>query len=404
MAVEINGDAATLSTQVKQAIPHIKKKSHTNKKIEKDHLGLMGNYALLFIIIIFVMYSGCSAPPTPPEVHHAEVQKLALLKAAADVYTPDKYRNYTAAHMDAKDNFIKENAAKLQWFKDYTPVREQFRMLLGEGNTILATVKNIKEEKARNFEQRIASLRERVNSLKDSTAKINEGRLLRKSLSKAEVLLTEAGFLYKKGDYDTAEAKLNSVNTYALESMDIAHSILSRYMDKKQVEKWRKLVEETLAESRSKGIVVIIVSKIDQNLMVYKKGKKIETYDIGLGRNGLKDKLYSGDEGTPEGRYYIIKKNAGSRFYKALLFDYPNKEDRMRFDQAKKKGLIPARTGIGSLLEIHGGGSDGMTRGCISLEDKDMDRLFEIVKEGTPVTIVGAINGTYEMLSSIKDS
>jgi hypothetical protein len=76
----------------------------------------------------------------------------------------------------------------------------------------------------------------------------------------------------------------------------------------------------------------------------------------------------------------------------------------MRFDKAKKKGLIPARTGIGSLLEIHGGGSDGMTKGCISLEDKDMERLFEIVKEGTPVTIVGAINGTYEMLSSIKDS
>ncbi len=403
MAVEINGDAATLSTQVKQAIPHIKKKSHTNKKIEKDHLGLMGNYALLFIIIIFVMYSGCSSPPTPPEVHHAEVQKLALLKADADVYTPDKYRNYTAAYMDAKDNFIKENA-KLQWFKDYTPVREQFRMLLGEGNTILATVKNIKEEKARNFEQQISSLRERVNSLKDSTSTINEGRLLRKGLSKADVLLTEARFLYKKGDYDAAEAKLKKVNSYALESMDIAHSILSRYMDKKQVEKWRKLVEETLAESRSKGIVVIIVSKIDQNLMVYKKGKKIETYDIGLGRNGLKDKLYSGDGGTPEGRYYIIKKNAGSRFYKALLFDYPNKEDRMRFDKAKKKGLIPARTGIGSLLEIHGGGSDGMTRGCISLEDKDMDRLFEIVKEGTPVTIVGAINGTYEMLSSIKDS
>jgi L,D-peptidoglycan transpeptidase YkuD (ErfK/YbiS/YcfS/YnhG family) len=305
--------------------------------------------------------------------------------------------------MDAKDSFIKENA-KLQWFKDYTPVREQFRMLLGEGNTILATVKNIKEEKARNFEQQISSLRERVNSLKDSTSTINEGRLLRKGLSRADVLLTEAGFLYKKGDYDAAEAKLKKVNSYALESMDIAHSILSRYMDKKQVEKWRKLVEETLAESRSKGIVVIIVSKIDQNLMVYKKGKKIETYDIGLGRNGLKDKLYSGDGGTPEGRYYIIKKNAGSRFYKALLFDYPNKEDRMRFDKAKKKGLIPARTGIGSLLEIHGGGSDGMTRGCISLEDKDMDRLFEIVKEGTPVTIVGAINGTYEMLSSIKDS
>ena len=363
----------------------------------------MRHYLLLFSIVIYLVCMGCSAPPIPPGVQHAEVQKLALWRAGATIFTPDEYQSYTAAYSDVKDKFIKENA-RILWLRDYTSVREQFRIVLGEGNKILATIKKIKEEKDQGFEQRISSLREGLDSLKNSTAAINEGRLLRKNLSKAEVLLTEAGFLYKKGDYDAAEAKLNSVNTYTLESMDIAHSILSRYMDKKQVEKWRKLVEETLAESKSKGIVVIIVSKIDQNLIVYKKGKKIETYDIGLGRNGLKDKLYAGDGATPEGKYYIVKKNAGSKFYKALLFDYPNKEDKIRFDQAKKKGLIPARTGIGSLLEIHGGGSDGMTRGCISLEDTDMDSLFGMVKEGTPVTIVGAINGTYEIPSSIKDT
>jgi murein L,D-transpeptidase YafK len=174
-------------------------------------------------------------------------------------------------------------------------------------------------------------------------------------------------------------------------------------MDKEVVQRWRALTKETIADSKTKGIVVIIVSKLDQKLMVYRKGKIIETYNIGLGRNGLKDKLYAGDGATPEGRYYIVKKNAWSRFYKALLFDYPNKEDRIRFDRAKKKGLIPAGTGIGSLLEIHGGGADGMTKGCISLENKDMDKLFKIVTLGTPVTIVGAIKDNHEILSSIRD-
>lgn len=363
----------------------------------------MRPYYMLFPIIFYLACIGCSKPMVPIEVKYVEVQRLALRNADAQTFTPDRYKTYTTAYSDAKDGLIKENT-RFPWLRDYASVREEFRMVLGQGNAILATVKRIKSEKARYFEQRISSLRKEINSLKNSTSMINEGRLLRKSLSKAEVLLTEADSLYKKYDYDAADVKLRSVNTYALESMEIAHSILSRYMDKEEVQRWRALVEETIAESKNKGIVVIIVSKIDQNLKVYKKGKIFGTYNIGLGRNGLKDKLYSGDGATPEGRYYIVRKNAGSRFYKALLFDYPNKEDRIRFDRAKKKGLIPAGTGIGSLLEIHGGGADGMTRGCISLENKDMDRLFQIVMKGTPVTIVGAINYNHEILSSIRDT
>jgi lipoprotein-anchoring transpeptidase ErfK/SrfK len=362
----------------------------------------MRPYYMIFFIILYLACIGCSKPTVPIGVKYAEVQKLALWSADAQTFTPDRYQGYAAAYSDAKDRFIKENM-RSPWLRNYASVREEFRMVLGEGNAILATVKRIKSEKARDFEQRISSLRREIDSLKHSTSMINEGRLLRKSISKAEVLLTEADYLYRKYDYDAADVKLKGVNTYALESMEIAHSILSRYIDKEVVQRWRALVKETIDESKRKGIVFIIVSKIDQKLMVYKKGKIIEAYNIGLGRNGLKDKLYAGDGATPEGRYYIVKKNAGSRFYKALLFDYPNNEDRIRFNQAKKKRLIPAGTGIGSLLEIHGGGADGMTKGCISLENKDMDGLFEIVAQGTPVTIVGAINDNHEILSSIKD-
>jgi len=362
----------------------------------------MRPYYMLFSIIFYLACIGCNKPTVLIEVKYAEVQRLALWSSDAQTFTPDRYQDYTAAYNNAKDRLIKENT-KFPWLRDYASVREEFRMVLGQGNIMLATVNRIKSEKARDFEQRISSLRKQIDSLKNSTSMINEGRLLRKSLSKAEVLLTEADSLYRKYDYDAANIKLRSVNTYALESMEIAHSILSRYMDKEVVQRWRALAQETIADSKSKGIVVIIVSKIDQNLMVYKKGKLIETYNIGLGRNGLKDKLYAGDGATPEGRYYIVKKNAGSRFYKALLFDYPNKEDRIRFDRAKKKGFIPAGTGIGSLLEIHGGGADGMTKGCISLENKDMDKLFKIVTLGTPVTIVGAIKDNHEILSSIRD-
>jgi lipoprotein-anchoring transpeptidase ErfK/SrfK len=42
------------------------------------------------------------------------------------------------------------------------------------------------------------------------------------------------------------------------------------------------------------------------------------------------------------------------------------------------------------LIEIHGGGKDGQTLGCVALDDRHMEELFAIADVGTPVTIVGA--------------
>jgi len=363
--------------------------------------GIMRYYSII-LLIVPLMFIGCDAPMEPPELNLLEVQQSGLLDAGVKEYAPDEYLYYAEIYDNALKKFTEEQERFL-YFRDYEPVREELRSVLVQGNKILAKIKRIKDERIKGIEENILTLNYRISSIKKSSSMINEGRLFRKSLSRAEVLLAEAEVLYQKGDYDAAEKKLNSVNTYSLESMDTAQYILSRYMDKNQIKKWRNMVEATIAESRQKGIVAFIVSKIDQTLMVYKKGSLIKTYNIGLGRNGLKDKLYSGDGGTPEGRYYIVKKNADSKYYKALLFDYPNKEDRARFEKAKKSGQVPSGTGIGSLLEIHGGGADGMTRGCISLDNGDIDKLYVMAGVGTPVTIVGAINGNHEILNSIKD-
>jgi L,D-peptidoglycan transpeptidase YkuD (ErfK/YbiS/YcfS/YnhG family) len=394
------GIATIRSNHVSQTtITQAKNKSHTNKIYGKrERSGFMRNYTLVFFIIVLILFSGCSAPPEPRELHYSEVQQRVLLKAGAVNYSPDEYKYYRAAYYNAK-NIFDEEETKFRWFRDYAEAGDQFRLVLGKGNKILAEINRINQKKYKEIGQQISLFKDRVVSLKQSTADLNEAWLVRRNLSKAEVLLAEAEFLNKKGDFDSALANLKLVKTYSSRSIDIANSILGRYMDKNQLAKWRRLAQDTIDESRRRGIVVLIVSKIDQSLMVYRNGKHIGSYGVGLGRNGLKDKLYAGDGATPEGRYYIVKKNSGSRYYKALLFNYPNEEDRIRFNQAKKKRLIPARVGIGNLVEIHGGGSDGMTRGCISLENNDMDKIFAITSERTPVTIVGAINSTHEVLS-----
>ena len=114
-----------------------------------------------------------------------------------------------------------------------------------------------------------------------------------------------------------------------------------------------------------------------------------------FGPNWMAHKERAGDKATPEGNYHITSKKAGggTGYHKAMLLDYPNAEDRARFAQLKRQGLISRRTGIGNLIEIHGNGGRGFdwTSGCVGMRDRDIDDLFRVVGAGTRVTIVGSI-------------
>jgi murein L,D-transpeptidase YafK len=98
---------------------------------------------------------------------------------------------------------------------------------------------------------------------------------------------------------------------------------------------------------------------------------------------------------TPEGMYKITQKFDGSKtkYYKALLLDYPNEEDKEKFRSEIQHGSLPASAKIGGLIEIHGNGGKGIdwTEGCIALTDTEMDVIFKIAKVGTPVTIIGSM-------------
>ena len=56
-------------------------------------------------------------------------------------------------------------------------------------------------------------------------------------------------------------------------------------------------------------------------------------------------------------------------------------------------GAMPAKSYIGGQIEIHGQDQVPMdqTLGCIMLSNQHIDKLFDLVEAGTPVTIVGAV-------------
>jgi murein L,D-transpeptidase YafK len=134
----------------------------------------------------------------------------------------------------------------------------------------------------------------------------------------------------------------------------------------------------------------ILIFKKDHVLELLQGGKVIRTYKVALGRGGLAPKEREGDGRTPEGHYVIDSRTAQSHYHKALHVSYPNAEDRKR---AAKLGVAP-----GGAIMIHGlpngMGSVGAahrlydwTLGCIAVTDEEIDEIWDLVPNGTPVEI-----------------
>ncbi len=121
----------------------------------------------------------------------------------------------------------------------------------------------------------------------------------------------------------------------------------------------------------------------------------VKSFKAEFGPNWLGTKMHKGDGATPEGVYLVVHKKERRKtiYHKALLLNYPNEDDKIRFAKNKKSGKILPGTEIGGLIEIHGEGGKGFdwTNGCVALNNHDMDYLFRSVTDNTPVVIVGSV-------------
>jgi murein L,D-transpeptidase YafK len=147
----------------------------------------------------------------------------------------------------------------------------------------------------------------------------------------------------------------------------------------------------------------IVVIKSKRRLELYSDGALIRTYRVGLGLNPVDDKKRQGDRATPEGDFYIFKRNNKSAYFLSLGISYPNIEDAERglrdglisrgqhdaiVNAIKRKEKPPQNTALGGDIYIHGNGaSSDWTWGCVALENEDMRELFDVIRVGTPVTI-----------------
>ena len=147
----------------------------------------------------------------------------------------------------------------------------------------------------------------------------------------------------------------------------------------------------------------IVIYKSERSLEVHSGPFLLRQYHVVFGTKPIQDKQEIGDNATPEGGFYVCRKNPMSRFYRFIGISYPNSEDALRglveglitpnqytsILSALGRGVMPPwNTRLGGNIGIHGGGTGvDWTWGCIAMSNRDIEEIYELVQIGTPVFI-----------------
>jgi len=129
--------------------------------------------------------------------------------------------------------------------------------------------------------------------------------------------------------------------------------------------------------------VVVMKGRRQMYLMHHDMVLKAYRIDLGFAPDG--HKFREGDGRTPEGRYYIDRRNPNSDFHLSIGISYPNERD---VEVARAQGFDP-----GGDIFIHGrarknrGKGPDWTAGCISVGDREMEDIYAMVRDGTLIDI-----------------
>ena len=131
-------------------------------------------------------------------------------------------------------------------------------------------------------------------------------------------------------------------------------------------------------------VTAIVVYKGERRMHLLHGDDVLASYSFQLGFAPDGHKRVEGDGRTPEGQYWIDRKNPQSNFHLSLGISYPNAADRAA---AAALGLPP-----GGDIFIHGtpGNFIGMldwTVGCIAVSNEEVEVIYAMVEVGTPIWI-----------------
>ena len=128
----------------------------------------------------------------------------------------------------------------------------------------------------------------------------------------------------------------------------------------------------------------ILVTKSTHTLVLYSRGAVIRTYKVSLGRvAGAKQQ--QGDNRTPEGHYTITAHNPHSAAHLSLHISYPNADDRAHHRTGGDIMIHGLPNGYGYIGARQS--ETDWTYGCIAVTDEEMDEIYRLVPNQTPIDI-----------------
>ena len=128
----------------------------------------------------------------------------------------------------------------------------------------------------------------------------------------------------------------------------------------------------------------IHVFKESRRMYLFHGDAVLRAYEVDLGFAPQGHKRARGDGRTPEGAYLVDKRNPNSAFHLSVGISYPSEAD---VAVARGAGLHP-----GGDIFIHGeprkfGRSRDWTAGCIAVTNDEIEDIYAMVRDGTPIVI-----------------
>ncbi len=347
------------------------------------------------LVCLFAMgMSGCveTVPEELVEAIESIDRDLGTLRAST--ITPEAYSKFSRQWMALRGRVrSEENIVRWPW--EDNELETELEALQAEGTQLIAEVNSQILAQRTGAEAKLAKVEQRLRLLNTRVGDIGSRVVLGEHPLETELLVKQARHYLEQGQFEYANQASERAGKILLTQTALLTNELGRYADDDLIAAWRESAQRTIDWSRKHRAHAIVISKADRVLTVYKSGRKILTYPIRLGSRGIRAKQHYGDGATPEGEYRIQRKRGPGQtpFFRALILDYPNAEDRRRFADAQQAGLIPKTRQMPGLIELHGiaQGITDQPYGSIVLDNPQIAVLFDQVAVGTPVNIVGAL-------------
>lgn len=344
-------------------------------------------------------------PQVPDRIKITETLKAInkVRHLGADVYNTEIFHQVDNQWQNLLQEWRRENR-RFIFNRDYSRIDSLAQETIKTAQFCAQQTLLVKDSLKNTIKLQTALVSTEVDSFRKKYRELKSVDSFRSKLLGSEMLVSESQAALARQDYKRAHHKIMEASRLLGQSQQAFSDLIRQYLF--NVPNWNQWVEETIKWSSDNKAAAIIIDKLNHQCNVYDSGQIKMTFTAEFGPNWIGHKRLKGDDATPEGRYFVKnKKSRGqTKYFLALEIDYPNAKDQERFKAAKKNGELPKGAQIGSLIEIHGGGGEGVnwTNGCVALKNEDMKKVFQMTHVGTPVTIVGTMADTLALSNPIN--